>query len=103
MRFRGGKSFVILCLALLALTAATAHADPIRVTGGKVGFFFVEPTGVSLTGDGLVLAGDGIGSAVGPSHVGALSSLDGSFHFDIGLAPHPRRLEGPERSKPHLP
>ena len=88
MRVLRGKSFAILCLVLLGLTPMTAHAEPIRVTGGLVSLFGpgAEPGGAQLSGEGLRLIGDGFGGALGPLHInpGEVGRATGSFSFSAG-------------------
>ena len=52
MRVFWCKVIFLLCSAVLGLTPAIAHADPIRVTSGVVTVRFSDLAGASLTGDG---------------------------------------------------
>ena len=74
MRVFWCKVIFLLCSAVLGLTPAIAHADPIRVTSGVVTVRFSDLAGASLTGDGLSVNGDGLSSAAGPVQVGSLRS-----------------------------
>lgn len=62
--------------------APPAHADPVPVTGGSVTLIWdCGPTGGNIQGNGLSVAGDGLGC---PS-----TSLDGSFSFNPFSPPPP--------------
>lgn len=71
------------CAVLLWLLPAVVHADPILVTGGSTsGSLSFNPSFVSLTGEGLRIAGEGYSSTSGgPGQVGTTATLDGTFSF----------------------
>jgi len=86
-----GKSFAILCLAMLGLSPAAAHADAITVTGGLVDIFnsgspTFEPGSAQLFGDGLRVSGEGFTFASGPSgaNPGDTGQVTASFTFSAG-------------------